>query len=327
MISKQMNRSASRAIAALAALVSVDAAAAQSVPADITLEAPGPLGPLQGSLIDVGKGRPVVLIVPGSGPTDRNGDNPLGVSGGVYRQLAEGLAMRGISSVRIDKRGMFGSAKAVADPHDVTIGAMAGDVHSWAKVVRARTGASCVWVLGHSEGGLVALMAGQDARDICGLMLVSAPGRRLSDVIRAQLKANPANAPVLDQAMTAIASLEAGKTFDPSSLHPALLPLFNAKVQPYMIDMFSKGPAALAAAYRGRMLIVQGDHDIQVSLEDARLLKAAQPKATLVELPGVNHVLRSVTSDDRAANVATYGDAALKISPTVADAIAAVVLH
>jgi hypothetical protein len=78
-----------------------------ATPAARPLTAPGPLAPLAGTLLDVGKGAPVVLIIPGSGPTDRDGNNPLGVTAAPYRLLAEGLAKRGISSVRIDKRGMF----------------------------------------------------------------------------------------------------------------------------------------------------------------------------------------------------------------------------
>ena len=63
-----------------------------------------------------------MLIVPGSGPTDRDGNNPMGVAAAPYRMLAEALAARGIGSVRIDKRGMFASAGAAADPNAVTIG-------------------------------------------------------------------------------------------------------------------------------------------------------------------------------------------------------------
>ena len=85
----------------------------------------------------------------------------MGVAAAPYRMLAEGLAARGVATVRIDKRGMFGSAGAIADANAVTIADYAADVHAWVKAARARTGASCVWVLGHSEGGLVALAAAQ----------------------------------------------------------------------------------------------------------------------------------------------------------------------
>ena len=163
----------------------------------------------------------MMLIIPGSGPTDRDGNNPLGVKAATYRLLAEGLAERGIGTVRIDKRGMFASAAAVADGNAVTIDDYVADVGAWIGAIRKETGVSCVWLLGHSEGGLVALAAAQKLPDICGLVLVSAAGRPLGDVLRTQLQANPANAPILPQAMAAIESLEAGKHFDVAGMHPA----------------------------------------------------------------------------------------------------------
>lgn len=307
-------------------MMSAGAASAQQSTAEVAIEAPGPQGPLAGTMIESTPGAPVVLIIPGSGPTDRNGDNPLGISGGVYRQLAMGLAARGIASVRVDKRGMFGSHAAVPDANDVKIADYAGDVRSWIAVIRKRTGAPCVWVLGHSEGGLVALVAAQDVPDICGLLLVAAMGRPLADVMRAQLKANPANAPVLGQAFAAIDSLEAGKTFDTTGLNPALVPLFAPKVQPYLIDFFRYDPAKLAAAYKGPMLVLQGNRDLQVTLEDASILKNAHLSAKLVIVPGVNHVLKPVAGETRGANFATYGDATLPVDPAVVDGIATMVL-
>src|SRR4051812_6081088 len=175
---RSVRRAAIGALAVAAMLSAIGASAQQNVP-EVAIEAPGPQGPLGGTMIESAAGAPVVLIIPGSGPTDRNGDNPLGVSGGVYRQIAIGLAARGIASVRVDKRGMFGSHSAVADANDVTIADYAADVRSWIGAIRKRTGAPCVWVLGHSEGGLVALVAAQSAPDICGLLLVAAMGRPL----------------------------------------------------------------------------------------------------------------------------------------------------
>jgi pimeloyl-ACP methyl ester carboxylesterase len=320
-----LHRGAHGVLAGFVTLSAGAASAQQAVP-EATIEAPGPQGPLAGTIIESAAGAPVVLIIPGSGPTDRNGDNPLGVSGGIYRQLAVGLSARGIASVRVDKRGMFGSRAAVPDPNAVTIADYADDVRSWIGVIRKRTGVPCVWVLGHSEGGLVALVAAQSAPDICGLLLVAAMGRPLADVMRQQFKANPANAPMLGQALAAIDSLEAGRTFDPTGLHPALTAIFPSKVQAYLIDFFRYEPAKLAAAYKGPMLVLQGNRDIQVTLEDASILKNAHLSAKLVIVPGVNHVLKPVAGEGMAANAATYGDASIAIEPAVVDGIATAVL-
>jgi hypothetical protein len=295
----------------------IAAAAVAAVP----ITAPGPQGPLAGTFEDAGKGAPVVLIIPGSGPTDRDGDNPMGVTAAPYRLLADALAAKGVSSVRIDKRGMFGSKGAVPDPNKVTIADYATDTHGWVAAIRKRTAAPCVWVLGHSEGALVALAAAQQPEGICGIILVSGAGRKLSDIIREQLRANPGNAPVLDQAMAALDKLEAGQHVDVTGMNPALVRLFAPQVQDFLIDEFRHDPAKLAASIRVPMLIVQGERDIQVSTADAKALAAAQPKATLVLIPAMNHVLKDVASDDRAANVATYSDSSLPVDSTLVDAI------
>jgi pimeloyl-ACP methyl ester carboxylesterase len=311
-----------RAASLLAAFWMASAtAAAQS--REVPIEAPGPLGPLKGTLQSPVKPEsPVVLIVPGSGPTDRDGNNPLGIRASTYKLLAGELAAKGVASVRVDKRGMFGSAAAITDANAVTIADYAADVRSWVEAIRRQTGAACIWVLGHSEGGLVALAAGPSGNDICGLILVATPGRRAGDVLRQQLQSNPANAPVLDQARAAIDALENGRKVEIANMHPALVPLFQPSVQSFLIHLFAIDPAGLIAGYKKPILILQGERDIQVGVADARRLKQAAPWARLVLLPDTNHVLKPVATDDRAANIATYGDPALPLAPHVTEAIA-----
>jgi pimeloyl-ACP methyl ester carboxylesterase len=205
----------------------------------------------------------------------------------------------------------------------VTIGDYATDVHNWVAAIRKQTGEPCVWVLGHSEGALVALAAGQEAKGICGIILVSGGGRRLSDVIRDQLSSNAAFAPELDAAFTALKSLEAGQHVDSAHFtSPMLQKLFAPQVQDFLIDMFDQDPAELAASLKVPVLIVQGERDLQVSVADAKALAAAQPRARLVLLPDMNHVLKDVAGEDRSANLATYSDPSLPVDPGLVDAVA-----
>ncbi|QXT34260.1 alpha/beta fold hydrolase [Sphingomonas sanguinis] len=307
----------------LTALLSAMIAAATPM-ADRDVAAPGPQGPLKGSWTGPeGAKVPVVLMIPGSGPTDRDGNSPRGLKAASLRLLAEGLAARGIASVRIDKRGMFASAGAIADANKVTIDDYAADTRSWIAAIRAKTGAPCVWVLGHSEGGLVALdTAAAGPAGLCGVIAISTPGRPLGEVMRAQFHANPANAPLLPDADRAIDALEAGRTIPAASLTPPLSMIYADAVQPFLINSFAKDPAKLAAATTKPLLIVQGEADLQVTVEDAKILKAAQPKATLVLLPKVSHVLKTVEGDSRGANLATYADPNLPIAPGVVTAVA-----
>lgn len=312
-------------LARFALVVALGAGGSNAVAANLTetfVEAPGPAGLLKGTMMGLGAAHgPVVLIIPGSGPTDRDGNSPIGIKAAPYRLLAEGLAARGVTTVRIDKRGMFASAAATPNPDAVTIADYAADVRAWTTALRQRTGVSCVWLLGHSEGALVAMVAAQSQQDVCGLMLVSAAGRPMGEVLRDQIKANPANGPLLGQALPAIDALESGRRVDTRTMDPALLPLFRPQVQGFLMDAFSYDPARLLAVYPKPVLILQGQRDIQVHEADARILKQANLKATLVLLADTNHVLKTVTSDDRNANIATYFDPGLPLAPGVIDAI------
>ncbi len=312
-------REALRRAVALAALA---VAAAWTVAAAEELEAPGPEGPLRGAYLDAGAGAQAVLIVPGSGPTNRDGDNALGIRSGAYRLLAEALAEEGVSSLRVDKRGMFRSAEAIPDANAVTIADYAADVRLWADVLRRRSGRDCVWLAGHSEGGLVVLAAAQEAEGVCGLVLLAAPGRPIGELVREQLAANPANALLLPLAFQTLDALEAGEDVDVSGLPAPLQALFAPTLQPFWRDVLSYDPAALAAAYDGPILIVEAMLDIQVAAADADALAAAAPDAVRLRLPEATHMLKRPPTPGYAGQMATYRDPSLPIDPELAPAIA-----
>ena len=308
--------------AILAGCLAAGSTSAQPVFSETSLEAQGPLGPLKGTLlVPRTKQTAVVLIVPGSGPTDRDGNSPLGIKASSYRLLAEGLAARGVATLRIDKRGMFASGAAVKDGNAVTVDDYTDDVQSWVEVLLSETHAPCAWVLGHSEGGLVALASARKLRGGCGFILVSTAGRPMGDVLRDQLKANPANGPLLGEALSAIEALEQGRRIDTKELHPALQALFSSAVQGFLISAFSYDPSRLIADVSKPVLVLQGQRDLQVGEADARRLKEANPHVTLALLPNVNHVLKLVKSEGLNANIATYADPGLPVAPEVVDLI------
>jgi hypothetical protein len=278
----------------------------------------GPAGPLEGEAVLLGEADHIVIIVPGSGPIDRDGNAPSqGLQSDSYRLLAEGLAGAGIASVRIDKRGFFGSAAAIDDPNDVTIAAYADDVLEWVRFASGR--ASCVWIAGHSEGGLVALAAARRApADICGLVLLAAPGRPLGRLLMAQLRANPAYAALLPEMEAIVTELEAGRTVPPETIHPHMRALFSDGLQRYMTDLFSHDPARIARDWKSKALILQGDADLQVGPADAEALSRSMPQAVLTILPGVTHMLKP---DVAGQPFATYRDSGLPLDRDVLAAI------
>lgn len=288
-------------------------------PVSSEIALPAQPAPLHGTLLTPEPPSAVAVILPGSGPTDRDGNNPLGLSASTYRLLADGLSARGIATLRIDKRGVGQSATAGGDETDLRFGAYVADARAWAAEAAGRAGKPCAWLIGHSEGALIALKAVEDGDDkICGLVLLSGAGRPAGVVIREQLTALPE--PMKAQAFSALTELEAGRTV--ADTPPALAALFRPSVQPYLISWLPLDPAALIAAYDGPVFIGQGTTDLQVGVADAQALAAADPQATLKLWDGVNHVLKTAPAD-RAANIAAYSNPDLPLAPGVVEDVAA----
>lgn len=167
--------------------------------------------------------------------------------------------------------------------------------------------------------------AAKDPSRYCGLLLVASVARNLGDVLRAQLAANPANAPLLPEIDAIIAKLKAGESVPAAGMNPALVLLFAPQVQSFLGSVFRQEPAELIAAHDLPVLILNGTADLQTPAADARALASARPDATLVIVERVNHVLKQVPDDTRAANLATYADPDLPLAPGVVDAIVEVV--
>ncbi|MDI6625391.1 MAG: alpha/beta fold hydrolase [Brevundimonas sp.] len=300
------------------------AAALLSDPVATPVTLPSEPAPLHGTLLaPSAEIRAAALIIAGSGPTDRDGNSPLGVSASSYRLLAEGLAAHGVATVRTDKRGIGESASSLMSEADLVFTDYADDARAWAAETARLTGQPCAWLIGHSEGALVALVAAsRDDAAICGLVLLSGAGRPIGAVLREQLATAPE--PFLSQALAILAELEAGRPV--TEVPPQLAALFRPSVQPYMISWLPLDPAALVAAYDGPVMIGQGTTDIQVGVADAQAMAAARPDARLAIWEGVNHLLK-IAPADRAANAATYRDPALPLAPGVVEDIAGFILQ
>jgi pimeloyl-ACP methyl ester carboxylesterase len=272
---------------------------------------------------------PVVLIVAGSGPTDRDGNNR-GIPGrnDAYKMLAAGLARDGVASVRYDKRGVGGSEAAIGTGGEAALrfDTYVDDAAQWIKQMRGDTRFSRVIVAGHSEGSLVGMIAARRA-GADAFVSIAGVAKRASDVLRAQLRPQLAPLPALLEGSEAVlASLEAGRVMDPlpQALQqvPALSSLYRPGVQPYLISWIRYVPTAEIAQLTVPVVILQGTNDIQVDPSEAKALAAAKPGAELIVIDGMSHVLK-IAPADRAQNLATYGNPDLPIVPEVPRAIAA----
>lgn len=251
----------------------------------------GGKAPLWGTVEAPDNRRPsgvAVLILPGSGPTDRDGNSALGATPNELKQLADALAAAGISSLRIDKRGVAASAAAAPPEAELRLTTYVDDAVAWAKWLRSRPAVNCVVLIGHSEGALIAFAAAERA-NACGVVSLEGPGRPLSYVLRSQMRRR-LHEPLRSKALAALDQLSSGHIVADPPLEFAAL--FRPSAQPYLISELALDPAAEVRKLHQPLLLVQGDKDQQVTLEDFERLKAARPDAMAVLVPGMIHPLK-----------------------------------
>jgi len=252
---------------------------------------------------------PVVLILAGSGPTDRDGNNPDGGRNDSLKRLAWVLAKHNIASVRYDKRGVAASRPATPDERNLSVEGYVDDAVAWSQKLKNDPRFGPLILLGHSEGALIATLAAPRA-DAAALISLSGSARPVDQVIREQL-ARSLPPPLMLRSNQILDSLKAGHT--DADVPAPLQPIFRPSVQPYLISLFRQDPAKAFAQLKMPTLIVQGSNDMQVGVGDAQALKAAKPDAELVVIDGMNHVMRIVPADVK-RQLASYKDPNLPLA-------------
>jgi len=252
---------------------------------------------------------PVVLILAGSGPTDRDGNNPDGGRNDSLKRLAWVLAKHNIASVRYDKRGVAASRPATPDERNLSVEGYVDDAVAWSQKLKNDPRFGPLILLGHSEGALIATLAAPRA-DAAALISLSGSARPVDQVIREQL-ARSLPPPLMLRSNQILDSLKAGHTDD--NVPQPLQVIFRPSVQPYLISLFRQDPAKAFTQLKMPALIVQGSNDMQVGVGDAQALKAAKPDAELVVIDGMNHVMRIVPADVK-RQLASYKDPNLPLA-------------
>jgi hypothetical protein len=258
---------------------------------------------------------PVALIVAGSGPTDRDG-NSGALRSNAYAQLAWRLAERGIASLRYDKR-VLPTARGSFDPARVTFDDFAADLAAGARALDADSRFDEVVVIGHSEGGALAIRALKGGLDVLsGIALVSTAGRTLTAILHEQL-GRQVDAATLAHFDSAMARYLAGD--EPGEIPAGLQALFLPVNRRYAQSVAEFDPVAELRTTELPVLVLQGGADIQVTEADARALESARNDALVVILPGINHVLKAVSDTTLAGQIPAYRDPTIPIAPRVVD--------
>ena len=275
---------------------------------------------LQGTLtLPAGNGPwPGVLIIAGSGPMDRNGNSAAGVATNNYQRLAQGLAELGIASLRYDKRGLP-SSTGTFDMMTTTLGEFAADAAVGIRALDARADIGKVYLLGHSEGGTLALLAARGGAPHAGVILMATMGRRFSLVLREQV-ARTAPPAMMVQFDSAWAAYMRGETV--TGLHPGLMPLFNPANRAFFRHWENVNAPGLIAGLETPVLVVQGETDVQITVADARELASARPDVTLEIVPGMNHVLKEASGSTALEQMASYTNPAIPLMPGLVSLLA-----
>lgn len=248
----------------------------------------------------------LTILIAGSGPTDRNG-NQNGMENNSLKFLAEGIVTVKNDVFRFDKK-MFGLAKAgKLNEKDLSFDDMITDVKLIIDYFKAQKKYQKIIIAGHSEGSLVGMIAALGNAD--AFISIAGPGRPANEIIEEQIgKQAPT---MLAEIKENFEKLKNGQTFE--SKNPMLASLFRESVQPYLISWIKYNPQTEIKKLNIPILILNGTKDIQVGVSDAELLKTAKPEAKLVIIENMNHVLKTIVGD-QAENMASYTNSQLPVN-------------
>jgi pimeloyl-ACP methyl ester carboxylesterase len=262
---------------------------------------------------------PVVIVIAGSGPVDRDGNAGGVLRSDAYRMLAEALAKRGVATIRYDKRGV-GESTFGGKLEDLGFDDFVSDAAALVTMARVNDKLGDVYLFGHSEGSLIALEVAATTK-VDGIISAAGAGRPVGEVMREQLS-RQLDADDLKELDGMLAALKAGKHPEPKAA--SLQRLFRPELAKFMRGLLMTDPRPLARSYKGKLTVVQGDNDVEVTVDkDAKALAAAHPGAKLVVLKDVSHILKHDAK--KGQDQPSYRDPTMPLDPGVVDATMATI--
>lgn len=256
---------------------------------------------------------PVALIIAGSGPTDRNGNNPM-MKNNSLKMLAEALAKNGIASLRYDKRAIGESKAAGGSESSLVFENYIQDAKSWINYLKQDKRFSKIIIIGHSEGALIGMVASAKADKFIS---IAGAGEPADQIIKTQIAAKSMKQ-LDDMTFPIIDSLKNG--FQVKKVDPMLNALFRPSVQPYLISWFKYNPQTEISKLTIPVLILQGNNDLQIGVKDADNLSKANKNAEKIIIEKMNHMMKIIDGDQN-ANMASYNNETLPLSETLVEKI------
>ena len=277
---------------------------------------------IEGTLLQASNKQKIVIIIAGSGPTDRDGNSVAGVNSNTYRLLAAALQKNNIASFRYDKRGIAKSAFKNLKESDLLFEDYINDAKEIFFYLKDTLGYKDIYFAGHSEGSLIGMIAAEQTTPKGDISLAGV-GRSIDLIITEQVTAQyPAIAKQTDSMFNILKTK--GKI---DSVPPYLLSIFRPSVQPYMISWMKYDPAAEIKKLKIPILILQGTCDIQVKKTEADYLFSANNKATLNIIDGMTHTLKNAEANCNDKDMKTYHDPTLPLNAQLVKSIINFVLN
>jgi len=262
--------------------------------------------------------RPVVaLLIAGSGSTDHDGNGPQ-IKPATLKKLSEQLVARKIATLRYDKRGAGGWKPEFGRAEDFRFKDYVDDAVALVDHLRAGGKFSKIVLVGHSEGGLVAILTAARV-PVDRLILLATAARKQGDLLKAQME-KKLSADAFAPVAKAIDAIMAGEAVDPPPQGLAIPPV----MQPSIASALSADPVEPLLKLVVQTLIVAGGEDHQIARLDFLALSTAAPVAKTLWLPRMNHVLVDVTDD--ADDLASYNQAERPLDADMIDAVSAFIL-
>lgn len=249
---------------------------------------------------------PLVILLQGSGPTDRNGNQSF-MKNDALKKLAVALAENGIASYRYDKRILQARRLNIAEK-DMRFDDFVTDAISVLDHFQDHEKFEKLVVLGHSQGSLVGMLAAKDRAD--GFISIAGVAQPIDSILTQQIADQmPGLKENVQQAFREMRTN--GST---SSYNPVLESIFRPSVQPFILSWMKFNPKEEITKLEIPVLLINGSNDLQVGETEAQQLKEAHPDAELVILENMNHILRKIDGDDL-ENSKSYNEAHLPLHP------------
>ncbi|WP_047545042.1 alpha/beta hydrolase [Psychroserpens sp. Hel_I_66] len=260
----------------------------------------------------------LAIIIAGSGPTDRNGNQNF-MKNNSLKKLAESLTNKGIATFRYDKRIVKQIRKNKVDPN-IKFDDFVTDAKTVVDFFKDQNTYSQVYVIGHSQGSLVGMLAAKDRAD--GFISLAGAGQTIDEVITEQISAMDPS--LIEGTKKAFQSIKDGK--QTTDYPAALASIFNPSVQPFITNWMQYNPQDIVKSLEIPVLIINGTKDLQVSVDEANLLKNANQKAQLKIIENMNHVL-FIIDGDTLVNSKSYNESSRKISEELISTISTFILN